>query len=121
MVPSELFEEILAKPDLYIGVRSVLRSAIYMMGYTHAQSELEVLKEDDIYFGFQQWVEEKYDLQTSHGWWSLISFMCHDDAEAFETAKAYWEEYKQSLARKSGKSRKQAARAPRSRAKARKQ
>lgn len=93
MIYAKLFEEILAKPALYVGNRSVVKIKAFIDGYHHAKWSAGDESQDDLYFGFQQWVEGRFGLETSHDWASIILFMSGDDIEAFETTKKLWGEY----------------------------
>jgi hypothetical protein len=91
---SELFEEILKKPALYVGDISIIRIKSFVDGYLHARWETGQKQEDDLYFGFQRFVERRLHLSTSHSWDRMICFMSSNDVEAFEMANDLWTEYK---------------------------
>ena len=92
----ELFEEVLAQPGLFVGHRSVTRIKSFMDGYRYALWKRGEYDESDAYYGFQSFVEERFNLRTSHGWDSIVSFMALEELGAFELTKKLWDEYRNS-------------------------
>ena len=91
---SELFERVLAKPALYVGNRSIMRIKSFMDGYRFARWDLGDEHHDDLYDEFQQFVESRFNVKTSHSWDRIICFMSSDDVDAFEMVKELWSVHK---------------------------
>jgi hypothetical protein len=94
---SNMFEEILKKPALYVGNCSVSKIKTFMDGYIYAKWEEGKNSETDPYKEFGEWVRNRFQIKTSHGWADIVQFMSPDDAYAFEMTKKLWEEYKSQL------------------------
>lgn len=43
--------------------------------------------------GFQEWIQIKYDITSSHHWSSIINFYASDEAEAFDLFYKHLEEF----------------------------
>lgn len=94
MLYSKLFEEILAKPGMYVGNCSIIGIRAFIDGYRHAKWETGDSSQDDLYNGFTQWLAERFNITSSHEWSRIISFMSNSEADAFENTKKLWSEYK---------------------------
>jgi len=90
---AELFEDVLSRPGLYVGRESIIRIRTFMDGYIHATWKEDKLDRSDPYFGFQKFVEKRYEM-TQHSWENLISFMTMSEGEAFEKTKTLCAKYK---------------------------
>src|SRR5215510_11104638 len=91
---AELFEDVLSKPAMYVGHGSIVRVKSFMDGYIHATWKEGKHDNSDAYFGFQKFVENRFELTRTHSWENLISFMTISEAEAFEETKTLWAQYK---------------------------
>lgn len=104
MTPSEMFEQVLARPGLYTsGGKSIIEIAAFMHGFTIALEMGGMPHEGDIYFGFQKWVEDRYKLEPVRQWQHIITYMSPDEDYGWERAKELWGEYKSQLKKHSNK------------------
>jgi len=71
------------RPGLYIGKKSLILLHAYMNGYMDRQRELEGQGEG-FNFEFQEYIQKRYNITSSHHWSSIITFFCTTDAEAFD-------------------------------------
>jgi len=66
-----------------------------MDGYIHAAWKEGKHDNSDAYFGFQEFVENRFKLNLrTQRWENIISFMTISEAEAFEKTKTLWAQYK---------------------------
>ena len=91
---AELFEEVLGQPALFVGNRSVVRIKSFVDGYRYALWKTGDDDESGPYYGFQRFVEERYNVRTSHSWDRIVCFMAADDVGGFELTKEMWKEYR---------------------------
>ena len=90
------FEEVLKKPELYLGIKSISRLEAFMSGYTTAAQTFNPEIDLKFLWNFYHWVSKEYESQTTHSWASVILFMeLHDEYKAFEKTKELWYTYKQ--------------------------
>jgi len=50
--------------------------------------------EEDIYYGFQEYLQEYYRIRTTKGWDDLIRFSATSEKWAFESFYSLYEDYK---------------------------
>jgi hypothetical protein len=90
----ELFEKILAQPGIHIGQKSVTRLKSYMDGYMMAMNEIDP-SDENFNKDLNNWVANRFRIQTAHNWASIILFMSsNDENAAFDMTKALWEKFK---------------------------
>ena len=82
------FEELLLvkireMPALYIGKKSVERLRAFVDGYSTCFGEIYG-KEPTILTGFNQYVAQKYKINTDHDWSSIIQFFSNTEESAFD-------------------------------------
>ncbi len=97
MTSSELLEEILERPGLYIGYASVGRMKVFIDGYEFAAHLRNDPGRDSLYAGFQDWVANRFKITTAHNWASIIAFMGLSESGSFTLMKELWGEYKAEL------------------------
>lgn len=88
---SDLFDKILERPVLYVGYSSILLIKAFIAGY---EGGTDNSYRDDLYANFTQWVAMRFNVETSHDWASIISFMAMSEQRAYEMTKELWQEYK---------------------------
>jgi hypothetical protein len=103
MTYSQLFEEILAKPILFIGNCNIQHIAFFMKGYIHANWERGNRDTSDLYFGFQNWIAESYSVSKTLGWQNIITLFSSSEDHAFEITVTLWNEYKAEVQNQSSK------------------
>lgn len=91
---AELFNEVLAKPGMYVGRRSIARIKSFIDGYGYTLVNSGKYDQSDPYYGFQPFVQERLRITTSHGWDDIVSFMPADEVGAFELTRELWNEYR---------------------------
>jgi hypothetical protein len=95
MNQSELLDKILERPALYLGHASVSLMEAFINGHACGREIKNPPIEDPLYYGFHDWVVERFGFGHSHCWSSIISFMGQSEAAAFNLAKELWTEYKE--------------------------
>lgn len=83
---SELYEvlkNVRECPKLYLGRKSLELLNAFISGYIVCQNKLSKNSADYL-SGFQEFIEKKYGLETTHSWSSLIRFFASSDEEAFD-------------------------------------
>lgn len=78
----QLIKDIEKCPSLYLGKPSLERLFAFLNGYKHHKSS--ELNQPDCLTGFQDFVENYYNINTDHNWASLIQFFCNSEEEAFK-------------------------------------
>lgn len=94
MTLSELFDQILERPALYVGNISIIRINAFIQGYWYAKLLAKEEVKDDLYGGFTAWVAKRFQIDSMHDWESIIRFMALSELRAFEMTKELWAEYK---------------------------
>lgn len=79
----ELLKEIRKIPELYIGKKSLERLYAFIGGYTHHENFKKNNLDDDWMKDFQKYIENRYRLNTTHNWASIIQFFSNTEEEAF--------------------------------------
>ena len=93
----ELFKLIKKRPGMFLGHISIKNLYIFLQGYYFARRDLKVVatEQDTEFNGFQDWIQEKYDVKTCHSWASIILLNSEDDKATFWKFFDLLEEYKQ--------------------------
>ena len=65
-----------------------------MNGYIKGQWDAGNQNRDELYHGFQRYVENRFNLKVSQGWDAIVCFMTCNEMEAFEKTKELWNAYK---------------------------
>jgi hypothetical protein len=92
----ELIKKIGDKPGMYIGTQSISNLFMFIQGYIYAHYEIEntSLQEDQrVLEGFQKWLEQRFNIQISRPWSSIILFYSDNEEQAFKKFYALFEEY----------------------------
>jgi hypothetical protein len=93
----EILAKIKAKPGLYLGSSSLSDLFIFLAGYKTARKELGIEStpaEIKFYQEFHQFVETKYNLQTTNSWAKIILLYCRDESQGFERFFQLLEDFK---------------------------
>ncbi len=93
---ADLFDEILSNPAIYVGNRSVVNIQSFMSGYIHATWRDDGRREEDLYFGFQLWLANRFSVSRTQEWAKIMIFFSSSEVDAFERTTLLWEEYKKS-------------------------
>lgn len=80
----ELLLKIKARPEIYLGRPSLELLNAFLCGYCYYEEECQGEYQPDCLTGFNQYVQERHGLCTSHDWCGVILFVSYlDDARAF--------------------------------------
>ena len=93
----EILAKIKAKPGLYLGSSSLSDLFVFLAGYKTARKELGIEStpaENKFYQEFHQFVETKYNLQTTNSWAKIILLYCGDESQGFERFFQLLEDFK---------------------------
>jgi hypothetical protein len=91
MNSSELLDNMLERPTLYVGHESIIKIKAFIDGYEYAH---ENASRDKTYDEFQRWVAQYFNVKSAHDWASIILFMALSEKRAFELTKELWAEFK---------------------------
>ncbi|MFB2894122.1 hypothetical protein ACE1CI_14525 [Aerosakkonemataceae cyanobacterium BLCC-F50] len=82
----DLLERIKQRPGMYLGKSSITRLRMLLDGYGMARMELGLprTEQEGEFNGFQEWIQQRYNITSSHGWDSIILFYSADEREALE-------------------------------------
>lgn len=82
----DLIQRIKQRPGLYLGKRSIIRLNMLLLGYSQARMELGLPRtSQEIEFDkFQDWIQERFKITSSHGWDSIILFYSIDERDALD-------------------------------------
>lgn len=80
---SKMLQNIKVRPKLYLGKISLERLSAFINGYICRQFEEDSTNSTGFYPEFQVFIQDKYGIQTDHGWSEIIAFFSSDDVEAF--------------------------------------
>lgn len=91
----ELIQKIKQRPSLYLNKRSLSQLQSFIEGYTFAlrQVNIPVSKEEREFEGFQEWIEQKYNQQSTQHWTKIILFYSEDEANALNIFFELFEEF----------------------------
>lgn len=78
----ELLQEIRKRPNLYLGKASLELLDAFIGGCSFYCYKANGYY-PDFFSGFQKFVQKRYKIQTTQGWWSIIRFFSYTDEEAF--------------------------------------
>ncbi len=82
----ETLAKIKDKPGMYLGHPSITALQFFIEGYEFARSELGIESTDtelEFHRNFQEWIQEKLEVQTVSSWAKIIQLYCTDEKEAF--------------------------------------
>ncbi|MCF4966609.1 hypothetical protein [Nostoc sp. CMAA1605] len=80
-----LLERIKQRPGMYIGQCSITRLNMLLIGYSQARMELGLPRtEQEKHFdNFQEWIQIKFNINSSQSWDSIILSNSTDEKDAF--------------------------------------
>lgn len=86
--------EIKERPGMYLGYPSLTRLSAFMHGFEICFYDLKKKWIKGWCDGFQEWIQEKYAITSSHHWSEIILFHSSSEEEAFYKFYDLLEEYK---------------------------
>ncbi len=65
---------------MYLGKRSITRLSMLLMGYSIARGDLSLpnTEQEQEFEEFQDWIQQRFKITSSHGWDSIILFYSAD-------------------------------------------
>jgi hypothetical protein len=91
----DLLQRIKQRPGMYLGKCSITRLRAFLDGYGMARAELGFpdTEEQQQLDGFQEWIQERYQITSTHGWDSIILFFSVDEKDALDKFFKLLEEF----------------------------
>jgi len=72
------------RPGMYIGKKSLHLLQAYLNGYIAYHNEVNDKPNYFFLPEFQEYVQQRYNIHTTHSWASLITFFSCNDNDAFD-------------------------------------
>jgi hypothetical protein len=91
----ETLQRIKARPSMYIGTPSILNLESFLRGYWYVKAELEISRteQEQDFENFQDWVQKKFNVESSQSWAKIILFYSQDEREALNNFFKWFEEF----------------------------
>lgn len=94
---SEIVKKIKHKPSVYLGKPSISGLQAFLSGYKVAQYQLGLpLQQENPLDGFQDWIQKKFNIDSSQSWANIILFFYQDERDALDIFFQLFEEFGQS-------------------------
>lgn len=80
---------------MYLGKVSLTRLKMLLMGYSMSRGELgfELTQEEKQFAQFQQWIQGKYQINSSESWENIILSQVNDEKLAFDLFYELFEQF----------------------------
>ncbi len=92
----DVLEKIKKKPAAYLGRPSIVCLQAFLSGYNVAQYQLGVpLTAENPLDGFQEWIQQKFGIESSQCWANIILFFSQDERDALDRFFKLFEEFQQ--------------------------
>ena len=94
-----LLQKIKQRPPLYLGSYSITSLHSFLSGYILARLELDVpqTEEERQFDTFQSWIENKFNMKSTHSWAKIILFHSMDERDALDHFFKLFEEFAREL------------------------
>jgi hypothetical protein len=91
----KMLQSIKHRPGMYLGKCSISRLRSFLDGYMLARQEcgLPTTQEEMQFDKFQEWIKERFKIESSHGWDSIILFYSADERDALDTFFELFEKF----------------------------
>jgi hypothetical protein len=91
----DLLSRIKQRPGMYLGKVSLTRLKMLLMGYSMSRGELglQLTQQEKQFAKFQQWIQTKYQVNSSQGWETIILSQVEDEKLAFDLFFELFEEF----------------------------
>lgn len=91
----DLLARIKQRPGMYLGKVSLTRFKMLLMGYSMSRGELglKLTQQEKQFAKFQQWIQTKYQVNSSQGWETIILSQVEDEKLAFDLFFDLFEEF----------------------------
>ncbi|KHG41847.1 MULTISPECIES: hypothetical protein [Aphanizomenon] len=99
IIPDEYFYEMLQRikqrPGMFLGQCSITRLRAFLDGYMGSRSDLGLPPtQQELEFNqFQEWVQRRFKISSSHGWDSIILFYSADERDALNNFFELFEQF----------------------------
>lgn len=91
---SKFLDKIRKRPGLHLYPFEINNLYFYLSGYISALLESKELDKNDVYFGFQDYIQKQFKLpETSQHWREIIRSEKDTEQEAFDYFWELWDEY----------------------------
>jgi len=80
----ERVSEIRQRPGLYLGHKSLVALRHYLNGYIDGINLNNDGVLESFYPGFQEFIQDRYHITSTHGWAEIIIFYSQSDEKAFD-------------------------------------
>jgi hypothetical protein len=96
----QLIDRIKKRPGMYLGKPSIIRLKAFLDGYMGARQDLgfPLTEQEEKFNHFQEWIQTRFKITSSHSWADIILFYSADEKEALnqffelfdQFIKAFW-------------------------------
>ena len=85
------------RPGMYLGQAAITRLRMLLMGYGMSRGELglQLTEEERQFAQFQQWVQQKYNIDSTQGWDTIILSQVEDEKLALDLFFNLFEQFQQ--------------------------
>ena len=92
----EMLQSIKQRPGMYLGKCSITRLHSFLIGYMGARQDLglPVTEEENEFDKFQEWIQERFQIKSSHAWNDIILFYSADEKDALNKFFELFEKFK---------------------------
>ena len=92
----EMLQEIKKRPGMYLGKRSITRLRSFLDGYMGAREDLGLprTEQEKEFNEFQEWIQQRFNITSSHGWDSIILFYSADERDALDKFFELFEKFR---------------------------
>jgi hypothetical protein len=88
----KLLEEIEERPAMFLGRSSVFTLDAFLGGVGWNRTEIQ---DFDVLWKFEEWIINKFNIKTSHGWASIIYFYSAHELDSLNNFFILFKEFKE--------------------------
>jgi hypothetical protein len=91
----EMLQRIKQRPGMFLGTCSITRFKSFLDGYMSARQDfgLPVTEQEKQFDQFQEWIQQRFDIKSSHAWDSIILFHSADERDALNNFFELFEKF----------------------------
>lgn len=91
----EILQEIKKRPGMFLGRNSITRLRSFLDGYMGAREDLGLpqTKQEQAFNSFQDWIQTRFNITSSHGWNDIILFYLADERDALDKLFELFEKF----------------------------
>jgi hypothetical protein len=91
----EMLKRIQKRPGMFLGQCSITRLRAYLDGYMGSRTDLGLPPtQQELEFNqFQDWIQTRFKINSSHGWDSIILFYSEDEKDALNNFFELFEQF----------------------------